>query len=403
MTDLPDGWVPSTVGEICEKPQYGYTTKAASTGTVRFLRTTDLTHGPLDWTSVPYCFENPSAITKYLVQPGDLFVSRAGSVGVSVLVNDVQDKAVFASYLIRLRCGDRVTAPYLSHYLTSPGYWSQVAEMSAGIALQNINAKKLQTLTLSLPPLDEQNEIVRILDTQLARLDTVMGAVQGVRDKAEQFRRSLLHAAFTGQLTQPDPMRDTLPESWRWVELVEVTENHDGRRVPIKASDRENMQGEFPYYGASGVIDYVDDFIFDGCFLLVSEDGANLLARTKPIAFEASGRFWVNNHAHVLSAKTGTSQSYLMYGIEQTDLSGLVTGTAQPKLTQRNLNQMRIPIPTLDEQGTVVRALDTHLSRIENLLSVTDRVETECGRLRRSLLQAAFSGELTRKWREANG
>lgn len=102
-----------------------------------------------------------------------------------------------------------------------------------------------------------------------------------------------------------------LPKGWCRARFDQLVENHDGLRVPVKASDRANRKGEFPYYGASVIIDYVHDFIFDGDYLLIAEDGANLLSRSTPIAFQARGRFWVNNHAHVVRPLGGAPADYL--------------------------------------------------------------------------------------------
>ena len=130
---------------------------------------------------------------------------------------------------------------------------------------------------------------------------------------------------------------------WEEVSFEEVVDNFDGKRIPIKASERKNSEGgKYPYYGASGIIDYVDEFIFEGEHLLISEDGANLLARVYPIAFKADGKFWVNNHAHIVKAKEEkTTNDYLEYYFSSIDISEYVTGSAQPKLNQKKLNSIR--------------------------------------------------------------
>ena len=105
--------------------------------------------------------------------------------------------------------------------------------------------------------------------------------------------------------------KNELPEGWISTKFEEITQNFDGKRIPLKSSDRKKRQGYYPYYGASGVIDYIDDYIFDGEFLLISEDGANLVARNTPIAFTAKGQFWVNNHAHIVKTHCNIPLKYL--------------------------------------------------------------------------------------------
>jgi len=134
-------------------------------------------------------------------------------------------------------------------------------------------------------------------------------------------------------------------------------------RRPITSSLRN--PGDIPYYGASGVVDYVKDYIFDGDFLLVSEDGANLLARSTPIAFSVSGKSWVNNHAHVLKFETYAERRYAEYYLNKIDLTPYISGAAQPKLNKKNLESISIPNPSLEDKKRIVSILD----KIDALMS----------------------------------
>jgi type I restriction enzyme S subunit len=138
--------------------------------------------------------------------------------------------------------------------------------------------------------------------------------------------------------------------------LDQISTNLDSRRVPITKTARSS--GEYPYYGASGIVDYVADYIFDEDTLLISEDGANLLARSTPIAFPASGKYWVNNHAHILKFENPTTQRFVELYLESIPLDGYITGAAQPKLNQKALNSIPIPVPPLGEQQRIVGILD---------------------------------------------
>lgn len=149
----------------------------------------------------------------------------------------------------------------------------------------------------------------------------------------------------------------------KWTALGRLAENLDSMRKPITSGLRES--GTIPYYGASGIVDYVKDYIFDGDFLLVSEDGANLIARNTPIAFSISGKTWVNNHAHVLKFNTYVERRFVDIYLNSIDLTPYISGAAQPKLNQKNLNSILIPIPCPDNpkkslaiQAEIVRILD---------------------------------------------
>ncbi len=149
---------------------------------------------------------------------------------------------------------------------------------------------------------------------------------------------------------------------WETKTLNQISTNLDSKRVPITKAVRTN--GEYPYYGASGIVDYVADYIFDEDTLLISEDGANLLARSTPIAFPASGKYWVNNHAHILKFEDMTTQRFVEMYLASIPLDDYITGTAQPKLNQQALNSIPIPVPTLPEQKRIVGILDEALDGI---------------------------------------
>jgi restriction endonuclease S subunit len=139
------------------------------------------------------------------------------------------------------------------------------------------------------------------------------------------------------------------PNGWKCQSLDSICENLDNRRVPI--SSHERKAGVYPYYGASGIVDYVDDYIFDEDLLLISEDGANLVMRSTPIAFSVSGKVWVNNHAHVVRFKSRAMQKYIEVCFALIDISSSITGSAQPKLNQEKLNAMMFCIPPIELQN----------------------------------------------------
>jgi type I restriction enzyme S subunit len=189
-------------------------------------------------------------------------------------------------------------------------------------------------------------------------------------------------------------MSRPLPKGWTWVPLGQYVANHDGRRIPISRSERESRQGAFPYYGASGVIDTIDGFTHEGEFVLIGEDGANLLTRSKPLAFLTRGKVWVNNHAHVLRCKPGFSNAYLAYYINSINLSAYVTGTAQPKLSQSMMNKIPIPVAPPEQQTEIVAEIEKQFSRLDEAVANLLRVKANLKRYKASVLKAAVEGRL---------
>lgn len=161
------------------------------------------------------------------------------------------------------------------------------------------------------------------------------------------------------------------------VSFGDVTDNFDKKRIPLSAAQREKRQGKYRYYGAQGVIDWVDDYIFDGTYLLIAEDGENLKSKKSNIAHLASGKFWVNNHAHVIQCKKGYDIRYLCYLINLTDLSGYITGSAQPKLSQSSMNAIVLPMPKFEIQKEVADFIEKFDKKIQINEKVNDNLEQQ--------------------------
>ena len=189
--------------------------------------------------------------------------------------------------------------------------------------------------------LEIQAEIVRILDAMTAHTAELTAELTA-RKKQYNYYRDKLLSFEDGEV--------------EWKKLGDLAENLDSKRKPITSGLRE--AGSIPYYGASGIVDYVKDYIFDGDYLLISEDGANLLARNTPIAFSICGKSWVNNHAHVLKFDTYAERRYIEYYLNGIDLTPYISGAAQPKLNKKNLEGIIVPSPTLKEKERIVALLD---------------------------------------------
>lgn len=155
----------------------------------------------------------------------------------------------------------------------------------------------------------------------------------------------------------------------------EVTINFDKKRVPLSGAQREKRQGNFRYYGAQGVIDHIDDFIFDGTYLLIAEDGENLKSKKQNIAQVVDGQFWVNNHAHIVQGNELCNTRYLCYLLNSMDLSGYITGSAQPKLSQANLNTVTLFLPDIAVQERIVEWLYLFDKKIEVNKQINDNLE----------------------------
>lgn len=237
-------------------------------------------------------------------------------------------------------------------------------------AMPTIDSNAVETLIIPIPSLSEQQRIVDILDTFCSSIENLKKQIVYRRKQYEFYRDQLL------DLEEEEGVNMKM--------LGDICENLDYMRKPITSSKRK--VGIYPYYGASGIVDYVEGFIFDGEYLLVSEDGANLVTRTYPIAFSIKGKNWVNNHAHVLAFKNKITQKFVEIYLNKIDLSPWINGAAQPKLNKANLNIIDILVPPLSEQQRIVSILDTFDASIANLEAQLAQREKQYDYYRNKLL-----------------
>ena len=202
----------------------------------------------------------------------------------------------------------------------------------------------------------------------------------------------------------PEIMEDEIPfeipKNWKWTRFGNLMKNRDFERVPVSVADRKKLKKIYDYYGASGVIDKVEDYLFDSKLLLIGEDGANLVSRSTPIAFMANGKYWVNNHAHVLDYYAEDYLDFVMYYINSISLIPYVTGSAQPKLNQDNMNRIPVPLPPIAEQKRIIGKVNDILGRIDEIENLQSQYAANIEILKSKLIDAAIRGKLTEQFPE---
>ena len=185
-----------------------------------------------------------------------------------------------------------------------------------------------------------------------------------------------------------------MPNNWEWCRFGSYTLNRDSERKPVSSVQRKKVKKIYDYYGASGVIDQTDSFLFDEELLLIGEDGANLLARTKPIAFLADGKYWVNNHAHCIDSIDKRLLKFICIYINAINLFQYITGSAQPKLNQDNMNKILIPIPPKAEQEKILESIKIILSNINDIDLLKGKLQSNIANAKSKILDLAIRGKL---------
>ena len=304
-------------------------------------------------------------------------ITAGDGVGVGKVYHYIEGRYALHQRAYRIHINTPEVVPkYYFHYMKAKFLLYIQKTMFQG-SVASIRRPMLNAFPVPVPPLDVQNRIVNVLDNfEKICSDLNIGLpaeIEARQKQYEYYRDKLLTFAETGNtiLSRAEQSRAEQSRAeqsralikllqyvfgYAVVTLEDIAENCDSMRKPVTSGKRE--AGEYPYYGASGIVDYVKDYIFDGDHLLVSEDGANLLARSTPIAFSISGKNWVNNHAHVLKFDCYETRRFVEFYLNSIDLALYISGGAQPKLNQKNLNRIEIPLPSQERQKYIVDILD---------------------------------------------
>ena len=244
-----------------------------------------------------------------------------------------------------------------------------------------ISQANLNAIEFELPPVQEQAKVVSILSA----LDDKIELNQKINENLERQAQTIYQQVFQYTIS------DDLPDGWRIGTVGEIIEIHDSKRVPLSGAVREKMEKKiYPYYGAASLMDHVDDYIFDGKYLLLGEDGTVVDDAGFPILQYVWGRFWVNNHAHILTGKLGFNVESLYLLFKQTPVKTIVTGAVQPKISQANLRSIRIVVPPESVLVSVNDRIDPLFSQIRLNEDQNKVLET----LRDTLLPKLMSGEI---------
>jgi len=194
-----------------------------------------------------------------------------------------------------------------------------------------------------------------------------------------------------------------LPKGWAAGPLLDLVDLHDSRRIPLNAKQRAQRRGNYPYYGANGQVDTIDDYIFDGEYVLLAEDGGYFDDPSRGVAYEASGKFWVNNHAHILSARGPIPRRFITHALNSLDWLPYLSGTTRLKLTQQGMHRVTIPLPPLPEQRRIAAKLDSVFGRTRRAREELSHIPRLIENYKKAILEAAFRGDLTKAWRDEKG
>lgn len=310
---------------------------------------------------------------------GDFVINKMKSWQGSYGVSDYEGIVSPAYFTCKLK---GVNPKFFSRAIRSKVYVGFFMQYSKGIRVDqwDLDPSSMKDIPFVLPSEKEQEAIANYLDTATAKIDSAIAQQQKMIDLLNERKQIIINKAVTRGLNPNVKMKDSgvewigeVPEEWQLLPYRYLFYNLDKLRMPITADQRSRNNPQYDYYGASGVIDKIDYYNVDDKVLLIGEDGANLLLRNLPLIYKAEGKFWVNNHAHILKP-IRDDYDFLAYVMEAADYTLYITGSAQPKLSQANLNCVKLPIPPLEEQKAIVDYLSKRTSKIDEAIGESNKM-----------------------------
>ena len=304
--------------------------------------------------------EKYNELISFKIEAGDLIMSCSGTIGKIAVFPEEARPGVINQALIRFRADkNKVDSKFLYHLLNSEYMQKKMLSINPGSAIKNLIAvPELKKIKINLFNIHEQKKIASFLTLLSKKIEKQLEKVE----KLEQLKKGMMQKIFSHELRFKDEDSGEFPQ-WRRTTLKGEVDIFNNMRKPVTENIRQ--KGKYPYYGATGIIDYVQDYIFDGEYLLLAEDGANIVTRSAPVVYKTKDKFWVNNHAHIMKPKANNDFNFFYQVLENINYIPYNSGTAQPKLNVESIKKIPLKIPIHDEQRKVGMFLLTVDSKIE--------------------------------------
>lgn len=307
---------------------------------------------------------------------------------------------MFAGFLIRFKLDSKKVNPkFIRYYTLSENYKGWINQFATGSTRKNINAKTYGNMIIKLPPRSYQNYIVQILDSLEEKLKENKKIIANLEELSQTlFKRWFVDFEFPDENGNPykssggemvESELGVIPKDWSIQTLNDISESYNTKRKPLSKLEREKVASIYPYYGATKIIDYVDDYLFDGKFILVGEDGTVQTEEGHPFVQYVWGQFWVSNHAHILKGKN-LSDEVLMLILNNIDIQPYITGAVQPKISKKNLNSIKIVVGSKLIYGKFDQYINTYYKKIREVHDENKYLT----QLRDTLLPKLMSGEI---------
>lgn len=339
-------------------------------------------------------------ISRYITNEGDILISIVGTIGLIAKVGKSLDGANLTENCVKLIDLKEISVEFLYYFLTSCHGKNEIDKGIVGAVQAKLPIKNIKDILIKLPPLHEQKKISFILKSLDDKIELNNQMNQTLEEMAQAiFKEWFVEFNFPNEDGVPykdngGEMKESelgeIPEGWRVSNFGKVSNCYDSKRIPLSKNKRLERQGEYPYHGATSIMDYVDDYIFDGIYLMLGEDGSVIKEDGTPFIQYVWGKIWVNNHAHVLQGKNGISTEHLLVFSKQMDLNPYITGAVQLKLNQRNMNSIPFIRANNDVENSFNKIIQPLFSKIRDIYNENQILI----KTRDTLLPKLMSGEV---------
>ena len=381
-------WNHSTINDVCVLVTDGSHSSPKSVNDGKYMVSVkDFTDYGFDFASCRMISNDDYETLKRngcVPQIDDILIGKDGArFFEDIIIYRQREKPALLSSIAILRCDkSKILPDFLYYVLRTPSFRQDVKDKyGSGSAIPRIILKDFKRMMVSYPSLEKQQAIISVLTA----IDSKIQANTEINDNLQQ-QASILYGKYF-----PYAVTDDLPAGWRVGTIGEIVEIHDSKRIPLSGAQRAKMEKRiYPYYGAASLMDYVDEYIFDGKYLLLGEDGTVVDDAGYPILQYVWGQFWVNNHAHILTGKLGFNVESLLLLFKRTPVKSIVTGAVQPKISQANLRSIQVVVPPqheLDAFNELIRPLFDQIRQNQD----QNKALTS---LRDALLPKLMSGEI---------
>jgi len=406
---IPEDWEIIKLENVCSKIASGITPrggeKVYKDSGVALIRSQNVHNNSFNSEGLVYVDDNTGReMQNVTLEKNDILLNITGdSVARCCTVPENILPARVSQHVSIIRTNEEHIVPiFLRYYLTSPQMQAFMLSLAQSGGTRNALTKgMIEKFNVPKPSNLEQQLIVRVL----SNLDSKIELNQNMNKTLEAIGQAIFKHWFVdfefpneqgkpykssgGEMIYNEELEKEIPKGWEVKKLSEISDNFDSKRIPLSSRERESRKGSFPYYGATGILDYIDDFIFDGTFVLMGEDGSVIDDKGYPILQYVWGKFWPNNHTHVLKGKKISNELLYIY-LKNTNVNHIVTGAVQPKINQNNMNNLKFVLPkqkTLSHMENILNSLfvklRTNFENIDNLTQIRD-----------SLLPKLISGKI---------